>query len=106
MDITVPPSTINTVSTTLPATADGARMARAFVSEALRIWGLEEVAGDVVSVASELVINVIVHTEGRPVLELQVCADRIRIEVRDASPVLPVVGSHDARGAWGLTTVE
>jgi hypothetical protein len=51
------------------------------------------------SVASELVINAIVHTEGRPVLELQVCADRVRIEVRDASPVLPVVGSHDARGA-------
>lgn len=52
-------------------------------------------------VATELVTNVLVHTESVPTLRILVVADLVRIEVEDTCPVLPAAGILDPTATCG-----
>lgn len=106
MDTTLHAPAPTHASTTLPATGECARMARRFVARILDAWGLHRMTDDAVFVTSELVTNVIVHASGSPVLDLLTVNGRIRIEVRDLSPVMPVRRTGGATGGWGLAAIE
>jgi anti-sigma regulatory factor (Ser/Thr protein kinase) len=68
-----------------------ARDARRFVATTLTEWHLEDLSDVAMLLASELVTNAILHA--RSVLEVVVTrhADGVRVEVADASPLIPVV---------------
>ncbi|HEY7010438.1 MAG TPA: ATP-binding protein [Jatrophihabitantaceae bacterium] len=64
--------------------------ARAWVSA--RTPGLtRDTTDDALLIVSELVTNAVRHGDGDIVVSLDVRADRMRIEVRDDSPELPVI---------------
>lgn len=93
--------------------------ARRFVSELL-----EDRHHDVIDAAvlltSEVVSNAIVHGRSGPTVAVQLAPDRVRVEVSDASPVLPVrkhygLEATTGRGlmlletiatAWGVEPLE
>jgi anti-sigma regulatory factor (Ser/Thr protein kinase) len=106
MDTTLPAPTPTHASVTLPATGESARMARQFVARTLEAWELHRMTDDAVFVTSELVTNVVVHASGSPVLDVRAVNGRIRIEVRDLSPAMPVRRTGGATGGWGLAAVE
>jgi anti-sigma regulatory factor (Ser/Thr protein kinase) len=85
-----------------PATAGSARR---FVAE--RVGGHPRRAELLVCV-SELVTNAIVHTRSSPTVRIILRRARIRIEVADDSPALPVMGPPDvmATGGRGLRIVD
>ncbi|MFD0273492.1 ATP-binding protein [Kitasatospora sp. NPDC127111] len=72
--------------------------ARAFTAEALGDWSWDasapgvdpEVADDVALLVAELVANAMLHGGGPLELVLEVSESRLRIEVSDPSPTLPV----------------
>lgn len=90
--------------------AGAVRAGREFTREALRSWhwlpaaGAEPSAraGDVLLMVSELVTNACLHTRGGPV-ELRLSWDgrRLRVEVVDSSPVLPVLRPYADPGRPG-----
>ncbi|MEZ5179596.1 MAG: ATP-binding protein [Acidimicrobiales bacterium] len=65
---------------------------------------------DVLLMVSELVTNVLRHTESAPEVQVEVAARRIRVEVADDDPTLPVERPADADpdlpGGWGLPVVH
>ncbi|GAB2818073.1 hypothetical protein GCM10027091_56800 [Streptomyces daliensis] len=69
----------------LPAHASAVAQAREKVCGQLRHWGLPEDLGDMAQlVISEFFTNAVLHTDsGRVRCHLQVCQERLRIEVRD-----------------------
>jgi anti-sigma regulatory factor (Ser/Thr protein kinase) len=106
----------------LPLTRDASTpaAARQFVASRLAESGLNELCDAATLVTSELVTNVLVHTDSVPVVRVLVGAEVVRIEVEDTCPVLPVAGILDptagcGRGLvlveqfthrWGVTPVE
>ena len=83
-------------------------IARQFVVEKLRAWGVEEAYPDVELLTSELVTNAIRHADGNVEISMDhVGADCVRIEVRDLSERLPVLRPLDTArdGGWGLHIV-
>src|SRR5437867_10904240 len=64
---------------------------RRFARHTLRSWGVAEAEDSALLIVSELVTNVIEHTDGLGWLELVLTSDRLRIVVTDASPRPPVV---------------
>jgi anti-sigma regulatory factor (Ser/Thr protein kinase) len=82
--------------------------ARRFVTAQLASTGLDELLDTAALVTSELVTNVLVHTESRPTVRIGVADETVRVEVEDACPVLPVAGILDPLGGSGrgLVLVE
>ena len=82
-----------------PSTSAAA--ARRAAEEALRVWDLVHHADDVLLVTTELVANVIQHTDGAGELLLALRPDVILIEVADTSPRPPTPLDHDVRRSGG-----
>lgn len=75
---------------TFPSTPASAGEARRFVESVLAAGRLDHLAYAATMLVSELVANAVLHT-GTPI-EVVICpeADRVRVEVHDGSPLLPV----------------
>ncbi|NUK39395.1 SpoIIE family protein phosphatase [Streptomyces lunaelactis] len=74
------------------ADPEGLAEARTALRHALEDWGLEALADDVELAAGELLVNVLLHTEGGAVLTLEVLPEpvrRVRLWVKDRSSVRP-----------------
>ncbi|MEV6077457.1 SpoIIE family protein phosphatase [Streptomyces sp. NPDC052069] len=74
------------------ADPEGLSDARAVVRQALADWDMAELADDAELVTGELLVNVLLHTEGGAVLTLEVLPEpvrRIRLSVQDRSSVWP-----------------
>ena len=75
---------------TFPSTPASARQARRFVESVLEDGDLDHFAYPATMLVSELVANAVLHTG--TVIEVVVCPelDRVRVEVHDGSPQLPI----------------
>ena len=74
----------------LPSTPASAGKARAFVESVLAGAGLDHLAYTATLLVSELVANAILHS-GTPLEVVVRCGDdRVRVEVHDGNPQLPV----------------
>ena len=84
-----------------------AASARRAAEETLRVWDMVHHADDVLLVTTELIANVIQHTDGTGELLLALRRDVILIEVADTSPQLPTPLVNDVRrtGGRGLLLV-
>ncbi|MFG1806859.1 SpoIIE family protein phosphatase [Streptomyces sp. NPDC049040] len=74
------------------ADPEGLADARLALRQALDAWQLTELADDVEVAAGELLVNVLLHTEGGAVLTLEVLPEpvrRVRLTVQDRSSVWP-----------------
>jgi serine phosphatase RsbU (regulator of sigma subunit)/anti-sigma regulatory factor (Ser/Thr protein kinase) len=74
------------------ADPEGLADARYALRQALAGWGMPELADDVELAAGELLVNVLLHTEGGAVLTLEVLPEpvrRVRLSVQDRSSVWP-----------------
>ncbi|MFB8028413.1 MULTISPECIES: SpoIIE family protein phosphatase [unclassified Streptomyces] len=74
------------------ADPQGLSEARSIVRQALTDWDLASLADDAELVTGELLVNVLLHTEGGAVLTLEVLPEpvrRIRLSVQDRSSVWP-----------------
>lgn len=81
-------------------------MAREFVRDALTRSRYQGRHDDVILAVSEVVTNALLHGQSAPVLRLAGTGSRVRIEVTDNSPVLPVMRVSGPDGGWGLPMVE
>ncbi len=92
----------------LPDRADAVRIARAFVAERLGSTSAADRTGDAALIATELVTNATLHGAAPVSVAVQVNGDVVRVEVADASPVLPVtpVGPPDGMTGRGLLVVD
>ena len=75
---------------TFPAAAISAGHARRFVEGALDVAGLAPFSYAATLLVSELVANAVLHTGTSFDVVVRPGADRVRIEVHDGSPELPV----------------
>ena len=75
---------------TFAAAPVSAGKARAFVEEALADAGLDHLSYTATLLVSELVANAILHSGTRLEVVVRCGDDRVRIEVHDGSPQLPV----------------
>ncbi|MEU1365243.1 SpoIIE family protein phosphatase [Streptomyces sp. NPDC005803] len=74
------------------ADPEGLADARAIVRQALTDWNMAELADDAELVTGELLVNVLLHTEGGAVLTLEVLPEpvrRVRLSVQDRSSAWP-----------------
>lgn len=74
------------------ADPEGLSDARTIVRQALEDWNMAELADDAELVTGELLVNVLLHTEGGAVLTLEVLPEpvrRVRLSVQDRSSVWP-----------------
>ncbi|OLZ67936.1 protein phosphatase [Streptomyces amritsarensis] len=74
------------------ADPEGLSEARYALRQALRDWGVPELADDVEVAAGELLVNALLHTDGGAVLTMEVLPEpvrRIRLWVKDRSSVWP-----------------
>jgi hypothetical protein len=71
-------------------------MARRFVRDTLTTWGVDEHTDTAALLISELVTNAVLHARSGPEIVLLFEGTVLRVEVHDASPVLP------ARRHYGL----
>ena len=86
-----------------------AALARQFTRSTVAGWRGGEQRGnleDVVLVVSELVTNALLHGHGTPAVRLVDGGDRIRVEVCDDSPLLPVSHRVTPTSGLGLRVVE
>ncbi|MEU5538447.1 ATP-binding protein [Streptomyces sp. NPDC020362] len=84
------------------------RRARHSVTEQLRGWGLDRLAGSAELLASELVTNALRYTRGRVRLNLRIRGSRLHCEVEDSSHDSPArrEAGADAEGGRGLELLE
>ncbi|MEU3913165.1 SpoIIE family protein phosphatase [Streptomyces sp. NPDC029721] len=74
------------------ADPEGLSDARYALRQALRDWGMADLADDVELAAGELLVNALLHTDGGAVLTMEVLPEpvrRIRLWVKDRSSVWP-----------------
>jgi anti-sigma regulatory factor (Ser/Thr protein kinase) len=93
----------------LPPDLSAPRLARTWVRTHLNSRGLAEpVFEGIVVAVSELVTNVIVHTDSAPTLSIDVDPRRVRIEVRDRSGAAATMRTpeDDRSGGRGLRIVD
>ena len=88
----------------VPSTPRSVALIRRYAVQACVALGWEDVADTVALLASEVATNAVLHAYG-PEIRVRVLdrATRLRVEVFDSSPVLPVqrsavAGSEDGRG--------
>lgn len=83
-----------------------AALARQFTRATLAGWRCVVSHDDAVLVVSELVTNALLHGHGTPVVRLANDGGRLRIEVCDDSPLLPVSHRVTRTSGLGLRVVE
>ncbi len=96
------------METLLPADPQSAGRARRFVVTALHTTGQERHSDTTELLVSELVTNALLHSGSEVGLRVVAGGPTVRVEVRDASPVLPKPARHaaDAATGRGLEMVE
>ncbi|MEA2567684.1 MAG: hypothetical protein QOD49_2861 [Actinomycetota bacterium] len=94
--------------TTLSPDAESAAAARDFVTETLVAWGAERVLEAATLLTSELVTNAVLYAGSEIHLVVRQSGKRIRIEVHDANPQVPVrrFPTEDSVSGRGLALVE
>jgi anti-sigma regulatory factor (Ser/Thr protein kinase) len=93
---------VSPVVVELAAQPTAARTARSAVREALDQWGLDVLVDDAVLLTSEMVTNAVLHARSATVLTLTLVADdAVRLEVADASGVLPRPHHYAATSTTG-----
>jgi hypothetical protein len=90
-----------TVELALSRRRSATTQARQFVIAQLAWHRLDELCDTAALVATELVTNVLMHTQSVPTLRILVLADLVRIEVEDTCPVLPAAGILDPTATCG-----
>jgi anti-sigma regulatory factor (Ser/Thr protein kinase) len=86
---------------TFPSAPVSAGQARAFVESVLAGAGLDHLAYTATLLVSELVANAILHT-GTPLEVVVRCGDdRVRVEVHDGNPQLPVRKHYSTMSGTG-----
>jgi anti-sigma regulatory factor (Ser/Thr protein kinase) len=87
---------------TLPDGPEGANFARRAMARAGELWRLDrEVTDTAMLLVSELVTNAIRHGKPPVGLALRLDGSRLRVEVTDCSPTLPLVARSDPEQAGG-----
>ncbi|MGN9811356.1 ATP-binding protein [Micromonospora sp. BQ11] len=95
----------------LATAATACAEARRFVAEHLRRWNVPYQVSDTVALlTSELIANAVRHGQPPLCLQLDVDDHRVRVEVSDSNPVLPVLPRSDfeavgGRGLWLVDTL-
>lgn len=90
----------------LPENHSALTLAREFTRRTLTDHRYRGRHDHVLLVVSELVTNAMLHGDGPPVLRLSGTPWRVRVEVADGSPVLPVPKVAGQEGGWGLHLVS
>jgi DNA-binding NarL/FixJ family response regulator len=99
---------LDEASTRLGRDTASPRAARRFVTEALRMWDLDELADTVTLLVSELVTNAVVHAGSDVEVLVRLTGDAACVEVTDTSELAPApreASLEDASGR-GLALVE
>ena len=96
---------------TLPTDLRAIGDARAFAAATLARWGLGPLTDTVTLLASEMVTNAMVHTEGPATLELRRDGDTVRLRVSDADTRPPQLREGpepdlESDGGRGMVLVE
>jgi len=93
---------------TFPSTPASAGEARRFLDTVLTDAGLEELTYTATMLVSELVANAVLHTGTAIEVVVRSEADRVRVEVHDGSPQMPIrkYYSHMSGTGRGLMLVE
>ena len=87
---------------TFSATPASAGMARRFIEAAVTDAGLADLAYTATLLVSELVANAVLHTGDTPIeVVVRAIGDRVRVEVHDRSPVLPVRKNYSSMSGTG-----
>jgi anti-sigma regulatory factor (Ser/Thr protein kinase) len=94
--------------TTLTPEAESAAVARAFVTETLLLWGAERMLESATLLTSELVTNAVLYAGSDIHLVVRQAGRRIRVEVRDGNPQVPVrrFPTEESVSGRGLALVE
>jgi serine phosphatase RsbU (regulator of sigma subunit)/anti-sigma regulatory factor (Ser/Thr protein kinase) len=95
---------------TLPSELSAIGDARAFVTGTLERWGLGRLCDTVSLLASELVTNALIHTDGPATVELRRDGGTVRLRVTDADTRPPRVREHaepdlESDGGRGMVLV-
>ncbi len=85
----------------IPPISAGIGEARRFARDQLAICGLTGLADNATLLISELVTNALLHGGEGAVLTLTVDDLRVRAEVRDSSPAIPVVRNYSETSTTG-----
>lgn len=85
----------------LPDGPTAPAVARRMVRECLDGWGVEDVLDPVLLLVSELVTNAVLHATGPVRLGVARNGAGVRVQVADASPVLPVRRRSSASATTG-----
>ena len=75
--------------------------ARRFVEDVLSAVGLEEPGWTATQLVSELATNAVIHARTEFVVEVAQTADKVRVEVRDSSPVVPAQRRYGEESTTG-----
>lgn len=96
------------VTLAIPPASTGIGEARTFTRNQLDYWGLGELVDTTLLMVSELVTNALLHAGEGAELTLMLSASRLRAEVRDCSPSIPVVRnfSDTATTGRGMVIVD
>ncbi|MCU1371382.1 MAG: putative serine/threonine kinase anti-sigma factor [Ilumatobacteraceae bacterium] len=99
------------LTTSLPRDLSAPRLARRWISEQLNPRGLTSDEHDaIVLLVSELVSNVVLHTESDPVVTLRVDPGKVLVGVEDLSEHVAHVRQPtvdvERPGGWGLRIVD
>ena len=87
---------------TLPEGPEGATVARRAMARAGELWRLDrELTETAMLLVSELATNAIRHGSPPVRLALRLDGGRLRVEVTDCSPTLPLLGASDPEQAGG-----
>lgn len=82
----------------LPCAPATAKAARRLIAERL---GDHPRHGDLLLCVSEVVTNAVIHAHSAPTVRVTIGVDRIRFEVGDDDPALPVRRTHDLHAPTG-----
>ena len=89
------------VRAAFPAAPASAGMARRFLEETLRGWRCDHLVDVATLLTSELVANAILHAGTTVAVIARVTPERLRIEVHDDNPRLPVRKHYSAMSTTG-----
>ncbi len=86
------------ISVELPCTPATARTARQLIADRLADHPRY---GDLLLCVSEVITNAVIHARSAPTMNVTIGVDRIRFEVGDDDPALPVRRAHDLQAPTG-----